>query len=212
MKLCEEHEIDYDVCPVCYELDAINTTPTLDDVWLTIPTGGRSQYLDSIIEASGIPRSRVVIVNTVLQAGLLGCHNLWTEEFNIQHWWNLGINHAQANGAKYVVVVNDDVRLGEGAVLDLVKVMKLAGSWLGTKADEGPCGWFYVLNLESPVRPDESYVWWYGDNDLYEQASGHVLRMNLDVEHLHGNELTEANPMLKELTERDLWTWVSRHQ
>ena len=187
----------------------------MNDVWLTIPTGGRSQYLESIIEGSGLPRNRVIIVNTTPQQGLTGCHNLWSERFNIHHWWNLGIEHAKANGARYVVVSNDDVRIGPGSVQKIVEVMRASGAQLGTVngTEDHIVGWFWVLDVESDIRPDESYAWWYGDNDLYQQANkilGNVVYVDTDVEHLHPNELTETNPKLLTMTKFDERLWLRR--
>jgi hypothetical protein len=67
------------------------------------------------------------------------------------------------------------------------------------------CGYCWVLDLASDVRPDESYRWWYGDRDLDIQArrAGGVAHVPAMVRHVHGNELTRENPELMKLTEAD---------
>lgn len=83
-------------------------------LWMVIPTAGRVAYLPQLIKASGIPPQQIVIVKTnpmtqieqVVSVDYLG-------EFNIQRWWNFGMDIAENKGAKFVAVLNDDTQISQ---------------------------------------------------------------------------------------------------
>lgn len=189
----------------------------MDNVWLIIPTGNRTQYLQDIFNESGILEDKRIIVRTIKnQEPIPNAINLeYDGEFNIHKWWNMGINHAQNNGAEYVAVLNDDIQILDNPFHKIVEVMK------STKAPLGypfpfvghVCGYCWVLDIKSPIRPNEKYVWWYGDRDLDLQArlNGGVVHVPAMVRHIHGNELTRSSVELMEITKKDeqlfLETW-----
>ncbi len=83
-------------------------------LFMTIPTAGtRHDLLTKLVEESGLPRDRIVIVST--RSGIRvpeGC--LVVEDLgsvNIHRWWNRGIDEAIRRGATVVAVVNDDVTI-----------------------------------------------------------------------------------------------------
>jgi hypothetical protein len=191
------------------------STPDRTDLWLTIPSGNRGQYLEDIVSKSGIPRDRIVIVNTDANKLLEGVHNLWDfDEVNIHRWWNRGINFAKERGAKYVAVLNDDLVLEDNPLNTIANAMEETKSAIGFPYPHTGhiCGYCYILNVETGLMPDESYRWWFGDNDLYLRSVklGSAIGVPAKVRHLHGNELTSANPKLLALTKKDSELFYSR--
>jgi GT2 family glycosyltransferase len=191
------------------------STEDRTDLWLTIPTGGRDQYLEDIVDNSGIPRERIVIVNTDANKLLEGVHNLWDfDEVNIHRWWNKGINFAKERGAKYVAVLNDDLALEDNPLNTIANAMEETKSAIGFSYPHTGhiCGYCYILNVETGLMPDESYRWWFGDNDLYLRAKkfGGSVGVLAKVRHLHGNELTSINHKLLAQTEEDKKLFYSR--
>lgn len=180
-----------------------------NNLWLVIPTGNRTQYLQDIFNESGIPEDKRILVRTIPNAEPVpNAINLQYEgEFNIHKWWNMGIKHAELNGAEYVAVLNDDVQILDDPFSKIVAVMKATGAPLGYPFPfmGHVCGYCWVLDVKSKIRPDEEYVWWYGDRDLDVQArlNGGVVHVPSMVRHIHGNELTRDNPILVELTKQD---------
>ena len=84
-------------------------------LWLVIPTATRRQYIPDIIIESGIDRNHIVIVHTVNDnEPYYDVNNIYdTGEINIHRWWNKGIDFALGRGARYVAVLNDDVRIAD---------------------------------------------------------------------------------------------------
>jgi hypothetical protein len=196
----------------------MTTTASIEDrtdLWLTIPTGGRDQYLEDIVNNSGIPRERIVIVNTDANKLLEGVHNLWDfDEVNIHRWWNRGINFAKERGAKYVAVLNDDLALEDNPLNTIANAMEETKSAIGFPYPHTGhiCGYCYILNVETGLMPDEGYRWWFGDNDLYLRSKkfGGAVGVLAKVRHLHGNELTSINHKLLAQTEEDKKLFYSR--
>jgi GT2 family glycosyltransferase len=191
------------------------STPDRTDLWLTIPTGSRGQYLEDIINNSGIPRERIVIVNTAPNKFIEGVNNLIDfDEVNIHRWWNKGINYAKERGAKYIAVLNDDLVLEDNPLNTIANAMEETKSAIGFPYPHTGhiCGYCYILNIETGLMPDESYRWWFGDNDLYLRAKnlGGSVGVLAKVRHLHGNELTSINHKLLAQTEEDKKLFYSR--
>jgi hypothetical protein len=74
------------------------------------------------------------------------------------------------------------------------------------------CGYCFVIDVDSGLMADESYRWWYGDNDLYIRAAnlGNITKVFANVIHLHGNALTSRNEKLLALTKEDEKLFHSR--
>lgn len=180
-----------------------------DTLWVVIPTADRRRYIPAIIREAGVPKEQIVIVHTKENnEPYEEVNNIYdTGEINIQRWWNRGIEYAMARGARYVAVLNDDIELADDPLNRIVSGMKNQGSVLGYPYPfpGWTCGYCWVLDLASDVRPDENFRWWYGDNDLNFQARayGGVLAVPAKVRHLHGNELTKDNEELMALTRQD---------
>ena len=195
-----------------------------DDVWVTVPTAGRDT-LTGAIDSTGIPRSRVLIVVTGAEAitppGCLMIED--PREINIHRWWNRGIDACVERGARYVLVINDDVLMDADTVPTLLAAMQETGA---TIASPGGGGLFtdpdkyrgrvmngacWLLDTTHGLRPDEGFRWWYGDDLLdWRARQGHgVVSVPAYFEHLHANHLTSTTPFLTELTQVDAQRWNS---
>jgi hypothetical protein len=178
------------------------------NIWLTIPTGTRRQYLADIIKESQISPEKIVIVHTVESEPIEGVNNIWDlEPVNIQRWWNRGIDVARTFGADYIAVLNDDLRLKNNPINKIAYEMNKLKAVLGyplpyTGHIPGYC---WVLDVKSNIRADETFRWWYGDDDIRIRAAlqGEIAYVPVEVEHIHPNHLTSTNEDLMKLTRAD---------
>lgn len=194
-------------------------------LYLTVPTAGsRPDLLSALIRDCGLPPERIVVVVTregvELPRGVIRIE--CTDTLNIQHWWNLGIEAAVDRGATFVAVSNDDVRLGAGALDELATALTDTGA---TLASPGPerlhvrrylpfgrmlDGSLWVLDARTGLRPDEDFVWWFGDDDLDLRARrdhGGTVAVPVPFEHVHANQATTAASSLTEQTKLDAKTF-----
>lgn len=178
--------------------------------WLTVPTrGDHPDLLAGIVADCGLPPQRIVVVATAtgldLPAGVHVRHDLGA--VNIQRWWNEGIRCAERGGADRVLVVNDDIRLTRDTIPTMSAAMDRDRTDLcwATQHHQALTGWAWMLRLSSPVRPDETFRWWFGENDIGAQARlrGGATRVEAGVVHVHGNETTAASEELQALAELD---------
>lgn len=165
------------------------------NLWLVIPTANRHQYLKEIFDNSLLPHDQIVLIRTTSGDNFSGVHNIWDlEDFNIHRWWNMGINFAEQHGAEFVAVLNDDVWIEQGSLQRIVEGMEKSGADIGypEPCSSDICGYAWVLRLSSPVRPDERFRWWFGDNDLRNQArlNNGTVSVPANIRHLHPNETT----------------------
>lgn len=181
-------------------------------VWLTIPSGTRRQYLANIIKDSQLPLNQIVIVHTVESEPIEGVHNVWDlDPPNIQRWWNTGIDIARANGGEYIAVLNDDLILKDNPINKIVQGMKKEGAILGYphphtgNGATHTAGYCWVLDLSSGIRTDETYRWYFGDDDLLLQVLGlgKAVYVPAEVEHMHGVVGTAQSEYLQQLTVLD---------
>jgi len=176
------------------------------DIWLTIPSGDRRQYLPEIIKESQIPLNKIVIVHTVESEPIEGVNNIWDlEPVNIHRWWNYGIDMARTSGADYIAVLNDDLILKNNPINKIANRMHNTKSVIGYPVPNIGIGYCWVLDIKSNIRADETFRWWYGDDDIRMQATilGEVIYVPVEVNHLHPNQLTFDNKDLMELTKAD---------
>jgi hypothetical protein len=176
------------------------------DIWLTIPSGDRRQYLPDIIKESQIPLNKIVIVHTVESEPIEGVNNIWDlEPVNIHRWWNRGIDMARESNADYIAVLNDDLILKNNPINKIANRMRDTKSVLGYPVPNIGIGYCWVIDIKSNIRADENFRWWYGDDDIRMQATilGEVIYVPVEVNHLHPNQLTSDNKDLMELTKAD---------
>jgi len=150
--------------------------------WLVVPTlGNRDGSLVPLLRDAGMPSVVIVtgksgLSQYVLDGGARAALRDISGTPNIHRWWNRGIDHAVRHGADVVVVCNDDVQAAPGALLELAAHIE-AGEphspmlvWPDDPAHAAPrvsaiTGYCFALDPVR-IRPDESFAWWYGDNDL----------------------------------------------
>jgi hypothetical protein len=202
-------------------------------LFMTVPTAGnREELLNALIRDSGLSSDRIVVVATrsevVAPSGVIVVEDLGAP--NIQRWWNLGIEAAVRHGARTVAVVNDDVRLApttlpklesalwetRAAIASPAREPYRLGLHRGSLVPYAPRLWgsLWVLRVDSGLRPDPRYVWWYGDNDLDIRARrdhGGVALVDVPFEHLHPSEGLAKNPVLAAQTDRDAVTFETQY-
>jgi len=192
---------------------------------MTVPTAGnRPQLLTALIDQCGLPRENIVIIATRPIVDLPE-GTVTIEDFgppNIQRWWNAGIEEARLRGATSVAVVNDDISMNPGTLAALERALLTTGAAIAspsrpefrTGLHKRPLvpyeprlwGSLWVLRLNSGLRPDPGYVWWYGDNDLDIRARrdhGGVVLVDVEYQHLHPGEGTAASKELRAQTDVD---------
>ena len=202
-------------------------------LFMTVPTAAaRPELLSSLIDNCGLPREQIIIVSTRegidLPVGTITIEDLGTP--NIQRWWARGIAEAEKRGATTVAVVNDDISLTPQTLGTLSDALHRTGAAIASPSrppfknglhkrplvpyEPRLWGSLWVLRLDSGLRPDERYVWWYGDNDLDIRARrrhGGVVLENVEYEHLHPGEGTAKSPELQAQSDRDAQRFETQH-
>lgn len=188
-----------------------------EELWLVIPTKDRFQYLPSIFENSQVPEHRRLLIRTAPGLPISNCVNLYhLGEINIHRWWNFGIDWAIKHGGRYVAILNDDVRLLDGQLQRMLTQMineKTALAY-GDTSKVSSWGHAYILDLATGLRPDESFSWWFGDNDLAIRAKslGGISIFPESIEHVEWNATTQSSPLLQALADRDRVTFQTKYQ
>lgn len=202
-------------------------------LFMTVPTAGnRMHLLSALIDQCGLPRERIVIVAT--RPGVnFPERTINIEDFgppNIQRWWNAGIEEARSRGATTVAVVNDDISMTPETLPALDKALLSTGAAIASPSrpefraglhkrplipyEPRLWGSLWVLRLDSGLRPDPGYVWWYGDNDLDIRARrdhGGVVLIDVEYQHLHPGEGTAASEELRAQTDIDARTFETQY-
>jgi hypothetical protein len=186
---------------------------SLNDVWVVIPIGTREQYLPNVINKLHKYHKRIVIVNNKPRYTKFDNVN-HIEDFagiNINRWWNNGIKYAEANGAKYVYIVNDDVDFPDDFVEKMYEFMIVSNlDVLDTENTGNGGGSSWMLRLDSGLRLDEDFNWYYGDTFLYEQAdaNGKAGRIfNKDFIHFEPDGHVNVSEEFQRLIEQDYITY-----
>lgn len=150
---------------------------------VVIPTRFRSQHLETLIRTAQQVTTVILVHTEPGHAPVRGCVNLHDYRRNIQAWWNTGLNEA---GDK-ALVLNDDIATTPESFTTLLDALDDHDLiWIPGRVGVTPIsGWCYGIRPEA-IRPDEAFVWWYGDDDLYKRAIRDNLRTAvLDVPVLH---------------------------
>ena len=210
------------------------TREALDVVlFMTVPTAGnRDALLQQLVNDSGLPADHIIIIATkegvVTPPGTQCVEDLG--EPNIQRWWSRGIEEAALRGATHVAVVNDDVSIDSRTLSELSQELHRTGAAIASPSRQPfkdglhngrlvpyePRLWgsLWVLNLDSGLRPDTRYRWWYGDNDLDIRARkyhGGVVLKQVTFQHHHPGEGTGQSPELAALTQLDAITFETQY-
>ena len=194
-------------------------------LFMTVPSAGaHPELLEALIRDCGLPMERIVVVETKpgvqLPDGVVRIECFGPPR--IQHWWTLGIDEAERRGATAVAVLNDDIRLNSQTLPTLYAALQETGAAIASPSREQfrdglhkrplipyePRLWgsIWILDLKTGMRPNERYVWWYGDNDLDIRARrdhGGVVLVPVEYEHVHPSTATFKSPELLAIAERD---------
>lgn len=166
--------------------------------------------MQGIVAAAVLPAERVFVIATSehpidVPATVL----VDVGPVNIQRWWNKGIDAATRRGARHVAIFNDDVAFEPGLIQAMSERLDETGAsicYTGTGSLD-PCmtGWAFMINAGHGLRPDERFAWYYGDNDLRDQALklGGETHVPDRVEHFHPGQSTNADPVLQRLATAD---------
>lgn len=113
-------------------------------------------------------------------------------EHRIHRMWNDGADAARAHGAKFIAMLNDDITILPGTLPLLARMCArrkvglvypdIHAPW-GPLPDDPPfvpgavddsgrhiCGFCFLFRAETGVRFDESFHWWYGDNQFHKDV------------------------------------------
>lgn len=182
---------------------------SLDRLWVVVPVGDREKYLPDLMLSLKDFYNRIVFVNNVQGYTVFdGVHHI--EDFsgiNIYRWWNMGIDFAEKHGAKYVVILNDDLIFDSSfipSLFDFLIKNKLAIADTDKSNNGGGAAW--IMDLSYGLRLDERFRWWYGDTDIFDRAK-QIKKFNKFVpnnfQHKHPNENLNSRHDLQEICLQD---------
>jgi hypothetical protein len=183
---------------------------------LTIPTAGnRDRYIDAILKAADLPADSVVIVTNTpsyRREGVTLLHDLGP--VNIQRWWNTGLRVLADRGHDVGIVLNDDVEIDRDTLPRLAQAIDDTSFTLAHPGTPGAMtGHAFALNLRHPVRPDEAYAWWYGDDQIWADAHNcHGIASVPDAHVIHHEHMWQTihSDQLQSLADKDADTWATR--
>lgn len=180
-----------------------------ENVWIVVPVGAREKYLKDLLDSLEKYKGQIVFVNN--NPGYArhdGVHHV--EDFdniNIYRWWNRGIHEAKEMGAKYVVVLNDDLKFDSNYVSSLVQFL-IDGNYaiVDTENSGNGGGAAWAMDLKYNLWLNQAFRWWYGDTEIFDRAKklGKFARYSYkNFSHIEPNGLMSHSPELLELVKND---------
>ena len=159
-------------------------------------------------------------------------------EHRIFRMWNASCDAARQHGARYIAVLNDDIEIMPGTVPLLAQafdrkarlgvtypdfyhrwgslprkliVESTVGMWPWPTPGPGFTAFCFVMRADLPVRFDESYRWWYGDDQFEKdvRAAGYEVGLVRGVplrhrlHHSSDKDLQTFGPLIEQ--DRDLY-------
>lgn len=125
---------------------------------------------------------------------------------SIYEMWNFAIDFANEIEADYLLLLNDDVTAPSYLSTALAKTLEADPSiWAispnynqmpslgthvvhGTYSSGGMAGFAFMFSPSRPLRFDEGYTWWYGDDDFVNQVEAHggkvAILTSVEIEHI----------------------------
>jgi hypothetical protein len=192
-------------------------------VWAVVPTAGRPYLEGCLSSLDGQVDGIVLVANGgYIHPDTDDCVVVEHHgPVNISRWWNRGIDECPPGSD--ILILNDDTEMAPGSVAVLSDGLRSSGRTLAfpgphlrrLKPDspERITGWCFMLRGEDGMRADESFVWWYGDNDLdwrCRSARGSVMIPGVGHVHHDPNGYTNRVPELAAQTGRDRETFLAR--
>ena len=135
---------------------------------VVIPTRFNRDTLAPLVDACK-KVAQVVLVHTEPgHEDVPGTVTVRNYERNIHTWWNVGLN--QCDGP--TLILNDDITATPDALTALFDALDSADLvYLDGKRGRTPLsGWCYGIHPDGRLRPDESFTWWFGDDDIWQRA------------------------------------------
>lgn len=178
------------------------------DFWLVIPVGPRLEYIDAVIKDSKLGANRIVIVKDPSTKKIEGAINVERPNIlNIQIWWQIGIEYAAKQGARYVAILSDDVKLWPGQLEIMLNELINSKAVMISSRISKKYGWghAFIIDLKSGIRPDPRFRWYYGDYDLKYQAQrkGGFITSSQEIDHLEPGKLVLKSKELELMTLQD---------
>jgi len=144
-----------------------------EELWLIIPVGSRLKYIDNVVRDSQLTPDKIIIVKDKHTRNISGAINLERPNIlNIQIWWQIGIDYAEVQGAQYVAILSDDVKILPGQLQRMLQELVQSKVAMISSKVSSKYGWghAFIIDLKSGLRPDTRFSWYYGDYDLKYQA------------------------------------------
>lgn len=188
---------------------------SLNDVWIVIPVGSREEYLKNLIEKLINFSGRIVFINNAKgYTKFPGVHHMEDfGELNIYRWWNKGIRYAKDSGAKYVLVLNDDIEFENSFIEEMYSLISESDmAIIDVENSDNGGGAAWIMNTSYNFFANESFRWWYGDTELFDRAKKinkfQRTRVLSDFKHLCPNDLMFLNQQLQDLAREDAETYT----
>ena len=178
-----------------------------------IPTGNRPDDYANVVKWCEDHDTTVITIATSQEAESYAKGEvIVSHDFNIQKWWNLGIDRATKLGATTIAILNDDAIMPDDwfdfIEPRLVDHSGASGLRFGTHAKIS--GYAFALNANDGIRADERFVWWYGDDDIEQQCRnkrGFLIIPGFEVGNKYANS---SAPMMRKQIRRDRWSYQNK--
>lgn len=216
----------------------------LTDMCAVIPTRNRPTELEMLIyslRSNGIKPGNTVIINNggplehwfYEQAAVVHDED---PSPHIYRQWNVGLDMCRRwMPGSHIAVLNDDVELPDNFASRMTQVFANHSPTLAFPNQHGSffnrdhhwmnkgqhdtlhkrmTGYAFVINGDSSIALDESFKWWYGDDDLDWRAreeDGTYLVNAVTVTHHHPNESTNNSPERQRQADRDRRRFIEKH-
>lgn len=143
----------------------------INDVWIVFPIGKRERHVINLFPILEQYKGRIVFVNNKPNYTKFdSVHHIdaTDTEFNIYKWWNIGIDYAIEQGAKWIAVLNDDLMFKPDLIENMIDCAISSNKYICSAVGGGGAAW--VINVDYDLRADEQFQWYYGDTDFFRRA------------------------------------------
>lgn len=189
---------------------------------VAVPTDGASPHLRALLAVAAEEGARLLPVWTsaapvppALQQMSLdsgGAVIVDRGPANISRWWRTAIITAAASTPDPVIIINDDASWTPGDPSALVRALISSGAAIAAPVSKVAyrevVGWCFAIDPSRGLLPDLRFVWFYGDDDLFQRAAalGGVHYVPLPGVLHHKFRRTEFGAMRRQCrADEDLW-------
>lgn len=166
---------------------------------VVIPTNLRRSLLTYLLLVEAMSAvDQVVIVATELGTRVpAGCTAVFSEDvFNFHTWVNRGL---EVVGSGPTLVLNDDLVMSADSMRFMLRALDDADLVVlpDGRGTTPISGWCYGVHAENPLtRMDETFGWWFGDDDLWQRtaAGGRIEVCSVPVGHDRTDEFGRRRP------------------